>query len=86
MAKGVHKPTKKHISSLKKEGRYNDGGGFYLHVFLRAGSSSRIYRYKNNGRLREIGLGSLTSQNDLIHARKKASDYKASHVKGKDPL
>lgn len=85
MATGIHKLTKKQISSLKKEGRYNDGGGLYLHV-RKSGSRSWIYRYKNNGRLREIGLGSLTAQNDLIHARKKASDYKVSHVEGKDPL
>jgi len=85
LGNSIHKLTKKQTESYKKPGRYNDGGGLYLHI-RKSGSKSWIYRYRSDGRLREIGLGSLTDTNGLVPARKKATEYRESLKAGQDPL
>ena len=85
LSNNIHKLTKKQTDSLKKPGRYNDGGGLYLHV-RKSGTKSWIYRYRSNGRLRELGLGRYGDANGLIQARKSASSYREGLSEGKDPI
>ena len=85
MSNNIHKLTKKQTEAMKDPGRYNDGGGLYLHV-RKSGSKSWIYRYRSNGRLRELGLGRYSNANGLIQARKSASSYRETLSSGKDPF
>jgi hypothetical protein len=77
------------LSALKikqdlKPGMYADGLGLYLQV--RAGSAkSWIFRYRINGRLRDMGLGPLHSVS-LAEAREKAALCRTARLSGLDPL
>ncbi|MNJ76933.1 hypothetical protein D3C77_743220 [compost metagenome] len=53
------KLTNKTVESLVRTsipGKTNDGNGLYLQI-SKAGSSSWIFRYKHEGKGREMGLG-----------------------------
>lgn len=69
---------------MKKPGMYADGGGLYLQV---RGPSSRswIFRYRFEGRERELGLGSLLTV-PLSEARDRAAAARKQKSEGVDPL
>src|SRR5579864_6738315 len=54
------------IERTKRRGYYGDGGGLFLQVSAR-GSKSWVFRFKDNGKLREMGLGP-THTVTLAHA------------------
>ncbi len=61
-----------------------DGGGLYLLVAA-GGSRSWIYRYRQGGRLRDMGLGPVHTVN-LAEAREKARLCRLLRLDGGDPL
>jgi hypothetical protein len=60
MMQKIHRLSAIKIASIKTRGMYGDGGGLYLQVGG-TGSRSWIFRFKKNGRTRDMGLGSLTT-------------------------
>ncbi len=77
------------LSALKikqnlKPGMYADGLGLYLRVG--PGNSKRwIFRYRTEGKLRDMGLGPLHTVS-LAEARDKAEACRVMRLKGLDPL
>ena len=69
---------------VKPPGYYGDGGGLFLQV-SRYGTKSWVFRFKANGRLREMGLGSLDTYT-LAEARDRARECRKLRDEGKDPI
>ena len=67
-----------------KPGRYGDGGGLYLLV---RSPEARfwLFRYRRDGRMREMGLGSLATTS-LAEARENAAHLHRAVKGGIDPL
>ncbi len=81
------KLTSKTAESLARAavpGKTNDGDGLYFQV-SRGGSSSWIFRYKLDGRSREMGLGPFPTIT-LSAARQLAADQRRILASGADPL
>jgi integrase len=72
------------VARAEQPGYYGDGDGLLLQVSS-SGTKSWIFRYKRNGRHREMGLGSLRSV-DLAGARAKARECRNMLLEGRDPL
>ena len=72
------------IRGLKAEGLYADGGGLYLRC-TSSGGQSWIYRYRADGKLRDMGLG-LVSGIPLAKARQLAADCARLRRSGIDPI
>jgi integrase len=58
------------VKRIEEQGIYHDGGGLYLQVSP-AGTKSWLFRYRLNGRMREMGLGSFKDFS-LAEARERA--------------
>lgn len=71
-------------ATLLTPGLHADGNGLYLHVTA-AGARSWIYRFKRNGRARDMGLGSLNDVG-LAEARELAIDSRRIVRQGGDPI
>ncbi|WP_429582912.1 Arm DNA-binding domain-containing protein [Paraburkholderia youngii] len=56
----LHRLSALRIAKLVDPGYYADGGGLYFQI-SGSGSRSWIYQFKLFGRLREMGLGSVTT-------------------------
>jgi len=67
-----------------KRGYYNDGGGLYLRVAV-GGSKSWVFRFKADGRPREMGLGPVATLG-LKEAREKAREARQLRLEGIDPI
>jgi integrase len=61
-----------------------DGGGLYLRITA-SGTKSWLFRYRRNGRLRDMGLGAV-DEVTLAQARRLAGDARQQLAEGKDPL
>lgn len=72
------------IKQNLKPGMYADGLGLYLKV-RDGGSRSWIFRYRTDGKLRDMGLGPAHTVS-LAEAREKAEVCRALRLKGMDPL
>jgi integrase len=72
------------IKQNLKPGMYADGLGLYLKV-RDSNAKSWIFRYRTDGRLRDMGLGPLHTVS-LAEAREKAEACRAMRLKGLDPL
>ena len=60
---GGHEKTENRLSAVtvatsKGAGMYADGGGLYLQI-SNSGSKSWVFRFRFQGRRREMGLGAL---------------------------
>jgi hypothetical protein len=66
MARTIGKLTALAVERTKRRGYYGDGGGLFLQVSAR-GSKSWVFRFTDNGKLREMGLGP-THTVTLAHA------------------
>jgi integrase len=84
MAQMLHRLSALHVTNIKQRGMYADGGGLYLQV-NKNGSRSWIFRFKQNGRTRDMGLGSLTTVS-LAAAREIAADCRRRRLAGLDPI
>jgi hypothetical protein len=81
------KLTIKAIESLSRSGgagKTNDGDGLYFQI-SKAGVSSWIFRYKLEGKAREMGLGPYPTVT-LAKARELAADQRKVLAAGSDPL
>lgn len=82
------KLTAKGVSNLKKPGRHPDGDGLYLQV-ARGGSKQWLFRYKVQGRERQMGLGPAGEPPErvpLSEARRRAAAARARLRDGLDPI
>jgi integrase len=87
MAREIHRLTPARVRS-NKLGRHADGGGLYLDVSAGSNGSinkSWIFRYADNGRQHEMGLGSLQTVS-LAEAREKALECRKLRLENVDPL
>lgn len=64
-------------------GMHSDGCGLYLRV--RDSSRNWFYRYKKDGKLKDLGLGPL-SVVPLAKARELATSYRQAWHEGENPL
>ena len=72
------------IKSLKKPGRYGDGGTLFLNV-APGGSKSWVQRLTIYGKRRDVGLGGFPVVG-LAEARKQAFANRVAVAQGRDPL
>lgn len=81
------KLTDKTLQSLIKAGipgKTNDGAGLYFQI-SKAGSTSWLFRYKRDGKVRDMGLGPYPTIT-LAAARLLAADQRKVLAGGSDPL
>lgn len=74
--------TARQVNTLK-EGSHSDGGNLYLRV-RSANSRAWVFRYKINGKVTELGLGSVVSRT-LIQVRELAGKMRNALANGNDP-
>ncbi|MEG8040622.1 integrase arm-type DNA-binding domain-containing protein [Sphingomonas sp. LR60] len=67
-----------------KAGRHGDGAGLYLLVSS-TGAKSWMIRIQQNGKRRDIGLGSVAALS-LSEARQRAVDLRKHALNGRDPI
>jgi integrase len=84
MARTVKRLTDRAIKRQLKKGLYADGDGLCLQVSA-GGSKSWIFRFKRNGRARDMGLGGLSAVG-LATARKMAKRAREDLAEGRDPI
>jgi len=71
------------VRSIRREGRYSDGGNLYLQVAN--GGKSWVFQYQRHGRQRDMGLGSARSVS-LALARELRDDCHVKLARGLDPI
>jgi integrase len=84
MPKTVERLTPLKVKNITEPGVYADGGGLYLTVSDSV-AKSWIFRYSNQGRRREMGLGSVAKVG-LADARKLTERASSTLALGIDPL
>ena len=84
MARLIQQLTEAKIRTLTEIGLHHDGAGLYLQIRPN-GARSWIYRFRLNGRTRDMGLGALADVS-LVKAREKASAARALRNDGVDPI
>jgi len=85
MPRAIHKLNRNLVKGLSEPGRYSDGGGLYLMV-RKSGLKTWLYRYMMDGNRRDMGLGTVTSLNDIDVARQAAAEARVLVKEGRDPL
>jgi integrase len=84
MARAIKKLNARQVATLTRDGRYSDGAGLYLVVG--PGASRRwAFLFRWRGKLKEMGLGSLTSVS-LADARAKADEARRALGEGRNPI
>ena len=81
MATTIGKLTVRQVDTLD-DGFHSDGGNLYLRV--KGGSRAWVYRYKDKGRVYELGLGAVYVRK-LKDARTLAEAMRKAHADGRDP-
>jgi len=84
MARLIQQLTEAKIRTLTKIGLHHDGAGLYLQI-RPGGARSWIYRFRLNGRTRDMGVGALADVG-LVKAREKAGAARALVDDGIDPI
>jgi integrase len=87
MARNIHRLSPAAVKHAKP-GMHCDGGGLYLQAVLGAGGVTRkswLFRFAENGRERQMGLGSLDNVS-LAQARDKAAECRRLRQEGIDPI
>ncbi|MFM0172606.1 tyrosine-type recombinase/integrase [Paraburkholderia sediminicola] len=80
----LHRLGALRIAKKVAPGHYADGGGLYLQI-ADSGARSWVFRFKLNGRVREMGLGPV-SRVSLGEARKLATGYREMVRDQIDPI
>src|SRR5215470_650773 len=84
MVHTIHKLSALAVTRAKHPGYHSDGGGLFLRVGP-FGAKSWAFRYKVDGKTREMGLGPCHTVS-LQEARQKAQDARKLRLDGIDPL
>lgn len=84
MARTIGKLTALAVPREKRPGYHGDGGGLYLQVSP-GGAKSWVFRFKVEGRTREMGLGPVHAIS-LAEAREAATECRRLRVQGIDPI
>jgi integrase len=84
MARQIGKLNHLAVSRATKRGYLSDGGGLYLQISAE-GAKSWVFRYRDGGRLRELGLGAAHTFT-LAEARKRATEQRKLRADGIDPV
>jgi integrase len=84
MARKIDRLTDVSVRRAKKRGYLADGGGLYLQITA-SGAKSWVFRFRDNGRLREAGLGPAHTVT-LAKARERAHEYRNLRLEGIDPI
>jgi integrase len=84
MARTIGKLAALTVNQAQRRGYYSDGGGLYLQVGA-AGAKSWVFRFKQAGKLREMGLGPLHTVG-LAEARRRAHECRIARLDGRDPI
>lgn len=84
MARELNRLSPRKVATISEPGRHADGGGLYLVVG--PGASRRwVFLFRWDGKLKEMGLGGLTSV-PLADARRKAAEARRVIADGRSPL
>lgn len=81
----MYKLNRSIVKGLNEPGLYNDGLGLYLQISSK-GAKSWIFRYRLDGRRRDLGLGTLSLANHLDTVREAAAEAKKLVNQGIDPI
>jgi integrase len=84
MARQTQRLSARGVASLSLPGRHADGNGLYL-VVDKAGAKRWVFLFRFEGRLREMGLGGLSSV-PLSRARELATDARTVLATGQNPI
>ena len=84
MARTIGKLTALAVQRAKRRGYYGDGGGLFLQVSA-TGAKSWVFRFKEAGRLHEMGLGPVHTVG-LAEARERARECRRMRLDGLDPI
>ena len=84
MGRSIDRLSAVKVASVKSKGLYPDGAGLYLQVAA-AGSKSWIFRFKLDGKARDMGLGPLATVS-LAKARELAAECRQQRYGGLDPI
>jgi integrase len=84
MARQIGKLTSLSVRNAKRRGLYGDGGGLFLQVGA-TGAKSWIFRWKQGGKFRVMGLGPAHTVS-LAEARDKALACRKLRLDGIDPI
>jgi integrase len=84
MARTTNRLTDAVIRRATKPGMLADGSGLYLRVSP-SGTRAWIYRFRQDGKLHDLGLGSFSVVN-LANARRRAQQMREQRLDGLDPL
>jgi integrase len=80
----LHRLSALRVAKEVAPGHYADGGGLYMQI-ADSGARSWVFRFKLGGRVREMGLGSL-SRVSLGEARKLSTGYREMVREQIDPI
>jgi integrase len=80
----IGKLTTVEVARARRRGLIGDGGGLFLQVGS-TGGKSWIFRWKEDGRHRNMGLGPLDTVS-LAEARQKALECRKARLDGRDPI
>ena len=83
MSRPINLLSARTVATVKKPGRYSDGGGLYLNV-ASTGAKSWVFMFKVAGKRTELGAGSL-SKVPLALAREVAAQAREALGRGDDP-
>jgi integrase len=72
------------VARAQRRGLYGDGGGLFLQVSV-TGTKAWIFRWKEDGRHHNMGLGPLHTVS-LADARDKALECRKARLDGRDPI
>ena len=84
MARAVKKLSARAAATLTAPGRHSDGDGLYL-VVDASGARRWLFLFRWQGKLKEMGLGGLSSVS-LAEAREKAAQARQILKAGKNPI
>src|SRR4030081_3770536 len=72
------------VQKVRRKGLHADGGGLYLRV-SESGTKGWIFRFGENGKLRDMGLGPVHTIS-LPRARELARECRELRLQGIDPI
>ncbi len=84
MANAINKLSDRKVRTLTEPGRHSDGAGLYL-IVDPGGARRWAFLFRQNGKLREMGLGGLKAV-PLATARELAAECRKTVALGGDPI